>query len=267
MSLRLLSFNIWFSQHEMQRRMHAIGDLIASTSPDLVALQEMTQDHWRVCLAHPAFKEFSWSQPERQGYYTLIGSRSHFSSAPLRRPFEATLMGRDLLYATVEPPGLPLLVFATSHLESLDRAKVRREQMLEGFGRLGTAPDVVWCGDTNINEGKDGPTSLPSGWQDAWTALRPQEGGYSFDVERNEMVPLFDGWAVQNKARIRYDRFWVKSANYTLAAIEMLDEPIDKQLWPSDHFGLLLTLEAKNVPNQQSGQCESSAGDSKCMLS
>ena len=53
MSVRLLTYNIWFSDHFMARRMRAIGDLIAHHAPHVVALQEVTDEHWAELTAHP----------------------------------------------------------------------------------------------------------------------------------------------------------------------------------------------------------------------
>ena len=47
------------------------------------------------------------------------------------------------------------LVFATSHLESLDNAKARKAQLEESLRAFGGAHDVVFCGDTNIDEATD----------------------------------------------------------------------------------------------------------------
>ncbi|CAK9048124.1 Tyrosyl-DNA phosphodiesterase 2 (Tyr-DNA phosphodiesterase 2) (5'-tyrosyl-DNA phosphodiesterase) (5'-Tyr-DNA phosphodiesterase) (TRAF and TNF receptor-associated protein) [Durusdinium trenchii] len=244
MALRLLTFNIWFSPHEMERRMQAIGDIVARTQPDLVALQEMTQDHWALLASHEAVGSYSWSESPRQRYYTLIGSRLPMVTTPQRFPFKASRMQRDLLTVTVKPPELPALVFATSHLESLDEHQERRRQMQESLqGHLKSADDVVFCGDTNINEAIDGEIRLPEGWKDPWILLRGDEGGYTFDVERNSMMAEVDSWARSNHARLRFDRFWIKVSNYAPVAIELLDDPIQEKLWPSDHFALLLTLE------------------------
>merc|ERR1712113_355334 len=95
------------------------------------------------------------------------------------------------------------------------------------FEALSDAQDAVFCGDTNINEQYDGEVQLPYPWRDAWLELRPQDGGYTFDVERNEMLASRDKWAVSNHALLRFDRFWVKLTNYNLSSITLLDSPFD----------------------------------------
>ncbi|CAE7570243.1 TDP2 [Symbiodinium natans] len=227
----------------MQHRMEAIGNIIAQKNPDLVALQEMTAEHWKECLKSEAIRRYFWSPQAPQRYFTMLGSRLPAKMEPVRYPFKASKMQRDLLVMTVEPTGLPPLAFATSHLESLDEHKARRAQIDESLSILADHADAVFCGDTNINEAVDGHVKLPRDWEDAWLALKPDDPGYTFDVERNGMMAAVDGWARANKARLRFDRFWMKAANYAATEIELIDEPIKDGLWPSDHFGLLLTLQ------------------------
>merc|ERR1711879_873122 len=114
------------------------------------------------------------------------------------------------------------------------------------FKALDGSTDAVFCGDTNINERDcDGPVALPTGWVDAWTALRPDERGATFDVERNKFVQAHDRWAKRNHARLRFDRFWVRlGAGYRLGAVELVDDPCC-----SDHFGVLLDLEPQARPH------------------
>jgi hypothetical protein len=142
-------------------------------------------------------------------------------------------------------------MFATSHLESLDRAEERKQQIAEAMQVFSKDDDVVFCGDTNVNEAYDGEIVLPEGWKDAWTELRPSEPGFTFDIVRNTMMAKQDsGWAVANHALLRFDRFWVKLKHYTPIEIELIDDSVDGNLWPSDHFGLLLTLEERQHDSQ-----------------
>ena len=87
---------------------------------------------------------------------------------------------------------------------------------------------------------------------------RASDAGATFDVDANRMVHRLDGGARTNRARLRFDRFWTRlqpSGGRRLAAIELVGtEPIppetaeegsrDERWWPSDHFGLLLTLKS-----------------------
>jgi hypothetical protein len=269
MAVRMLTFNIWFSDFEMVRRMHGIGDAIAEKKPHLVALQEMTLKHFEACMSHPTFQQYHWthgimSPKAGSRYFTVIGSLRPFQTAPMRYSFSNSRMGRDLLAVATQPDdGLPPLVFGTSHLESLDCASARAKQLREALPLLqrmasarGGEADVVFCGDTNINESIDGVIRLPPAWQDAWEALNRTLGGssdpgYTFDVEQNLMMASRDDWAHKNRARLRFDRFFVKLARYTISHMEIVGtQPIPDSngfmsIWPSDHFGALLHLDEK----------------------
>jgi len=228
--------------------MKAIGDIIALHKPDVVCLQEITPAHFAACLRHPAFGGFHWSQPGAGRYYTMLGSRIKFREQ--RTPFACSGMGRDLLFAQIQPEGsLPPLVVGTSHLESLGESRKRAQQIKDSckwLGKSGVA-DLVFCGDTNI-QAADGEVSLPSPWQDAWTSLRPSEPGFTWDVEQNQMMNRCDDYSRSNHLQLRFDRFWTRLASYSAAQIQIVgDQPFKSSdgkelLWPSDHFGVLLTL-------------------------
>lgn len=258
--VRFLTFNIWFSPHEMARRMNALGDIIATADPDFVALQEMTHDHWALCMRHHAFQRFEWSPLPAQRYFTMVGSVRPFLSAPQRMPFSMSRMQRDLLFVSVVPrnASLPPILFATSHLESMDEAQVRRLQMdeairhLDNLARSGQPQDIVFCGDTNIDDRLDGHIEPPPPWTDAWLEVHAHDAGATFDTERNGMVQAYDSWARSTRARLRYDRFWLRPRGYfvtgvNLVGTEPLNVPGAAPLWPSDHFGVLLDLQPRQV--------------------
>ena len=265
-SVKMLTYNIWFSDHALARRMRAIGDIIAQHVPHVVALQEVTEEHWGALTQHPAAAAYDWTAPPTgQSYYTMLGVRTEWASLGTdvnRRRFKAGYMGRDLLSAVVQPGDMPPLIVGTCHLESLTMVRARSEQVAQATGWLAAAKnaktvDVILCGDTNMATGRlkgEGVTELvrlPSGWRDAWESCGAGDG-FTFDAERNRMVQRLDGWARVNAARLRYDRFWTRLKRYKCEHIELVGtEPIvdgeisdgdDEAWWPSDHFGVLLTL-------------------------
>lgn len=259
MTLRLMTFNIWFSPHEMSKRMEAIGSIIAEHRPDVVALQEVTDAHWQACMQNEPFQAYHWSDTlSDHGYYTMLGSLEPFAARPVRTPFEASLMQRDLLAGQIKTnhTSLPPLIVGTSHLESLDHHQARQEQsresirLLEKMACASAIEDIIFCGDTNINEKIDGIVQPPKPWQDAWTALRKSgsDPGFTFDVTENMMMARMDGWARKNKAQLRFDRFWGRLRSYKIEDVILLGkDPLAGEtdpdpIWPSDHFGLLLVL-------------------------
>ena len=261
--LRILTYNIWFSHHQLNRRMAAIAHAVATLEPHVVCFQEMTDVHFSALRQHAAIQNFSWTAPPRGArYYTLIGSTLPMSP-PRREPFNNTGMDRDLLSTTITPADGPPLHVATSHFESLDFVRKRAKQIATAFESAPEAGDALVCGDTNVNEdlGRSFTSpgervALPSGWVDAWTTLRPGEAGATFDVDANRMVHRLDSWARTNRPHQIRPILDAAAAigGRRLAAIELVGtEPIppetaeeasrDARWWPSDHFGLLLTLE------------------------
>lgn len=176
-------------------------------------------------------------------------------------------MGRGLTAVKAKVLGQNLTI-ATSHLESPLPphqwfSEERKDQHACGIKTLdmiaGADSDVVWGGDFNWSDEKDGPMEMTLGWKDAWTELvwetsvgaRGEEdpNGYTYDAKVNKM--LWGG------LRLRLDRFLTKlGRSFELRSIEMVGrEPIEgvlfvdrgqkKPVYPSDHFGLLLTIELK----------------------
>jgi len=227
--------------------MAAIAEMLLRYKPDVVAVQEMTDVHLAELRRYEVWNSFQWCAPPRHvsytpgAYYTLIGSKLALQRPYTRSPFPGSGMDRDLLSCGIMPgsgagASAPF-TFATSHLESLNRAAERKNQMTQLFSELRNHDDAIFCGDTNINEADDGKVRLADGWDDAWELLHKDEPGFTFDVQTNSFIQKYDGWAVKHNARLRFDRFWVHLRNYRVDKIEVLTEPLC-----SDHYGVLLHL-------------------------
>eukprot|EP00992_Anisonema_acinus_P006795 TRINITY_DN2326_c0_g1_i1.p1 TRINITY_DN2326_c0_g1~~TRINITY_DN2326_c0_g1_i1.p1 ORF type:complete len:241 (+),score=23.52 TRINITY_DN2326_c0_g1_i1:60-782(+) len=234
----VLSFNIWFSHYQMEARMAAIGDIVAKYLPDVIAFQEMTDVHFQLLVRHPVLRSYHWTPPSHARYYTMIGCKSMFRKAR-RIPFGRSGMGRDLLVVELSNG----FTVATSHLESLANAPLRKEQLEFSLGMLGNLQNALFCGDTNMTEQEH--VDLPVGWTDAWLASNHQEDGYTFDAVRNTMMAARNKWAASRRLRMRFDRAFVRLTSYRISHVSIVgDVPIAEGLFPSDHFGLLTRLSA-----------------------
>lgn len=179
-------------------------------------------------------------------------------------PFSLSYMGRELCIADVNIGDNIKLVLATSHLESpcpspptWDQmySKERVAQANESLSHLGGFRNVIFCGDMNWDDKGDGPFPLPDGWIDAWTELKPGENGWTYDTKANVML------TGNRKLQKRLDRFVCKLSDFKVDSIEMIGkEPIpgvtyakekkvrneirelQRPVFPSDHFGLVLTI-------------------------
>lgn len=164
-------------------------------------------------------------------------------------------------------PGTALVV-GTSHLESpcpgpptWDQmfSKERVDQAKEAVTFLDKSPNAIFCGDLNWDEKLDGPFPVSQDWLDAWTELKPGEDGWTYDTKSNMMI------SGNRKLQKRLDRFLCKLKDFKISGIEMIGmdaipgasyikkKKVKGQLkeftlpvLPSDHYGLLLTISAKD---------------------
>lgn len=166
-------------------------------------------------------------------------------------PFES-IMGRDLKQLTARHPHAPICI-ATSHLESPTGwnkmySQSRVKQCQEAVRILDMSPlDVVFVGDMNWSEQNDGVPPLPSGWIDAWAELHPGEAGYTYDTVANPMLGSY-----KRPLRRRLDRAFMRLRKWEVAGVDMVGQEEvlgvrfeGKPVLPSDHYGLLIKLKAK----------------------
>ena len=149
-----------------------------------------------------------------------------------------------MTHTTVELPTGPITV-ATTHAESfLEDGPTRAQQLEVIFGRLAGSGDALVLGDFNFGDGEPEEARVPAEYVDLWRALRPDEPGFTWDIERSEMarVGSFPG-----EPSRRLDRIYLRSQRTRGRSIEIIgDQPVHpgrRELFPSDHFGLAATLE------------------------
>jgi tyrosyl-DNA phosphodiesterase 2 len=179
-------------------------------------------------------------------------------------PFSNSIMGRELCKAEITLPDGKTLVVATTHLESPCPApptwnqmysKERVAQAQQAINLLEASPNIIFAGDMNWDDKTDGCFPLTTSWTDAWTQLRADDEGYTYDTKLN---PMLTG---NRSLRKRLDRILVKFTDFEATGIEMIgmdaipgvkyfkDKKVKKEtkrlelpVLPSDHFGLLLTI-------------------------
>ncbi|KAJ6794387.1 uncharacterized protein M6B38_166155 [Iris pallida] len=266
--LKILSYNVWFREDlELHKRMKAIGDLILQHSPDIICLQEVTPEIYDILQNSEWWKTYKCSVSRK-----IATQRAYFcmqmSKLPVKafscKPFDNTVMGRELCLVEVDIGVNKKLVIATSHLESPCPGPPRWDQMYSkervaqakmSVDLLRNYPNVIFCGDMNWDDKLDGAFPIEDGWIDAWMKLRSGEIGWTYDTKANKML------SGNRKLQKRLDRFLCNLKDFKVDGIDMIGiEPIpglsyQKQVGrtgkelvlpvlPSDHFGLLLTIQS-----------------------
>ncbi|KAF8720469.1 hypothetical protein HU200_023714 [Digitaria exilis] len=266
-TFKIMTYNIWFREDmELSRRMDAIGDLIKHHNPDLICFQEVTP------FIYLLMQKSEWWQR----YKCLLSQEAilkpyfcmQLSKVPVEPseciPFHNSIILRELCIATVSTGEITNLVVATTHLESPCPAppkwdqmysKERVDQAKKSLEILGGCRNAILCGDLNWDDKGDGPFPLQDGWIDAWVELKPGDDGWTYDTKANGML------SGNRKLQKRMDRFLCKLEDFKIDNIEMIgkeaipgisyfkDKKVRKEIqtiqlpvFPSDHFGLVLTI-------------------------
>ncbi|GAQ84068.1 hypothetical protein KFL_001750050 [Klebsormidium nitens] len=263
--LVILSYNVWFNESvQLQQRMAAVGAIIEEHSPDVIFFQEVTPNIYSI------FRQARWwargrykcsltpAEIDRQ-YFAMMVTRVPVK-AFRHEPFRNSVMGRDLVTAKADMGDDLELTLATTHLESptgRDQmfSEPRVAQARTALSRLSPERNVIFGGDMNWNDQRDGPVPLPDCWIDPWLELHRGQPGYTYDSVLNQML--------LGTLKGRLDRFFCRLTDFSVRSIEMVGrEPLpgvtyEKPGWgrnpksktlpvlPSDHFGLLLKVARK----------------------
>jgi tyrosyl-DNA phosphodiesterase 2 len=232
--LIILTYNVWFREDlELQARMDAIGDIILQHRPHIIFFQLSK-------LPVVSFKQ---------------------------TPFRNSVMGRELCLAELRAGNGEKLLVATTHLESPCPAPPTWNQMFsaervvqakEAMTILRDSPNVIFGGDMNWVDKRDGPPPLPSGWFDAWQQLHPGQVGFTYDSKANLML-------TGSRLQERLDQIFCKLRDFEALTIEMVGtapipdltyikekkvkgvvQMLKLPVLPSDHFGLLLKVRPKS---------------------
>ncbi|OEL27132.1 hypothetical protein BAE44_0011850 [Dichanthelium oligosanthes] len=267
-TFKIMTYNVWFREDmELSRRMDALGDLIKHHSPDFICFQEVTP------YIHLLMQKSEWWQQYKcllsqemailKPYYCMQLSKVSVEQSECI-PLPNSIMGRELCITSVSTGEMTKLVLATTHLESPCPAPPKWDQMYskericqakKSLEILGHCRNAILCGDMNWDDKGDGPFPLQDGWTDAWVELKPGEDGWTYDTKANGML------SGSRKLQKRMDRFLCKLQDFKIDSIEMIGKEaipgvsyfkekkvrkefrkIELPVFPSDHFGLVLTI-------------------------
>jgi endonuclease/exonuclease/phosphatase family metal-dependent hydrolase len=268
--LRLLTYNVLASPVFPRLRLRALNRVLAESKADVIALQEVAD--WMVSpLTEAAWVKNGYRVTRRDGEPFAPGGQLILSRHAIADTAAMTLPGkqrRTLLVAEVVIDGWTLAV-GTTHMESfLEDGPVRAKQLDTAFALLRRNENAVLMGDLNFGDGEQPETShLDAGYLDLWKALRPQDEGFTWDIDGN---PLAQFGAFAGEPSRRLDRILVRSPQLRPSSIVVvgdgsvgervlshrdrkLIEPPERSkpdageptiaVFPSDHYGLLATLE------------------------
>eukprot|EP00667_Euglena_gracilis_P018752 EG_transcript_19955 len=268
MALTLLTWNVWFAPAFLEARARAVFRVCRARRPAVVCFQEATRPFLRLLQCEDWVPAYRCSDPgdgstlgDWYGAVMLVREPLFQRFAHHQMP---TRMGRRLVTGTLSL-GQERVTIGTVHLESLENAPLRAQQMALCGQALQHDRLAVLCGDFNFDSERNysgrGPlendglaVALP-GYRDVWPMLREGERGLTFDSAANPCI--------RQEEQMRYDRVCCKGDQLVPRSIELVgtnplihpeyglvsdatgeDERAQlSRLCPSDHFGLFAVFD------------------------
>lgn len=258
-TLTVATINLRLNADRWPERRHLLVSQILQSTPHLISLQEIAltirQGHWlrhelNMRLTGKGDKPYQLVQRRKhhliKGYYEGVGILSrlplrYYDSLPLGYG------GRVALRANIELPDRQTLDFVSTHLHHLPNDKeARLEQAMRLTGWLGSRrhiPNQIIAGD--FNESPTGPAIayVKQSFRSAYESVYGHEPLATFPTalimpfQLNEEEP--EVWAAC------LDYIFVTPAVGVTAVTLFCHHPAsdDDTLYPSDHVGLLATVE------------------------
>jgi endonuclease/exonuclease/phosphatase family metal-dependent hydrolase len=245
--LTLLTYNVLADPVGAKKRIPPLLKLLDESDADIIALQEVAPWFMKMLLAERWVSEKGYYFTKAGQRILMPGGQLIMSKHKIERATWRILPGRQrrtVLVATLRINGRRLDV-ATTHMESyLEDGPTRAKQLDVIFPLLKEADDAVFLGDFNFGDGeKPDSDHLAKDYVDLWLPLKAKKPGFTWNIEVSDMARK--GSFPGEKSR-RIDRILVRSKVWTPKQIKIIgDQPVipgNKDLFPSDHFGLFGSL-------------------------
>jgi len=248
-SLTFMSYNVWFENVNWKNRLKSLFDIFQSYSPDFICLQEVTEPFLKELINKEFIREnYCFSGNFRGGYDVLILSKfnvNFFSMA-----FESR-MGRNLLLTEINHSfdniNYSNIIIATSHFESLNNAKLRKQQLETSFEILNNSETAFLMGDFNFDSSwKNEEVNIDKNFNDCWFNFRDKN---NLNDEDRYTMPKSNHFPAWRPDRILYknDKF-LELEYFEIIGNNQIeqDEYNNVVKTPSDHYGLFAMFKLKN---------------------
>ncbi|HEX3134043.1 MAG TPA: endonuclease/exonuclease/phosphatase family protein [Planctomycetota bacterium] len=242
-----MSWNVLTDANERERRLPALMAELRDAHPDVIAVQEATTWFAVALGTQPWAKDFVRVPADAEQAFP--GGLSFFTSFQVQRSQVVDLptgMARCGLLVEVWT-SLGPCSFGVVHLDSnLEDGPMRSRQLRAMAAALRGPEDALLLGDFNFGDGEAESADLPAGFTDLWPTLHVGDAGFTWDIERSSMAKRS---SFPGETSRRLDRVLVRSAHWQAAQMTLLGTaPVagtDGQLFPSDHFGVRVVLNAR----------------------
>jgi endonuclease/exonuclease/phosphatase family metal-dependent hydrolase len=259
-ALKFITYNVLFDETTAAQRLPTIFKFLHESHADIIALQEVTPWFLKALEKEEWTKGLHVTPVDANGKWSASGGLFILSKLPVESSQYHELpsrLNRGVLVAHLKillpkeksdaPTRTRSLAIATVHLESpLADIELRGRQMDDVFPLLKNTDDAILLGDFNFRDDDPENKHLDTQYVDLWKALHPNEKGYTWDIERNDLARK-NSFPKEGSGRL--DHILVRSTHWKPQTIRMIGCDAIKghpKIFPSDHFGLEGTIEEKN---------------------
>ena len=244
--ITVLTYNVMGSQFKPNERIPALINIIVESGADVVALQEIDRGFAEALMNDSAIsKAYLYSNNLTNHIKGGLLFLSKFKMNEVSYHYlPETRLNRFMLTMKVVINN-ELIHFTTVHLDSyLEDGERRAKQLDFIFDKLKKHKNNIILGDFNFGDLEQPETSyLDSSYTDIWIELNPKKKGYTWNMEQNNMA--LQGSFLNEKSR-RLDRIIMNSKSWAFRSCKMIgNHPLiqnSKDLFPSDHYGLIGTI-------------------------
>eukprot|EP01080_Neovahlkampfia_damariscottae_P005304 gene5304-8922_t len=249
--LTIMTFNVWFDRFYFKDRVSEIISILKSSSAHVVCLQEVIPQFIKILTEDDWIKKTCYISDSNGTNMRLYGLLT-ISTIPIESftiQTLPTMQGRNCQISNLKINNKTIKI-ANVHLESLNSRDLRETQLFLIQNFLKNDHSII-LGDFNFDsnrnynlEEKPLENDVLSkygleDYTDSWKELYPDNEGFTFDSENNSNIEQIE--------RMRYDRIIVKKSKiWKLKEMKLIGDSYisdDIPIYPSDHFGLSLTIE------------------------
>lgn len=247
----LITWNMGEISDPNPKRIGRLLNVALSLQPDILLFQEVEGLSWDQIRHHPTVEtnyrvvyQPSRTEIPRGGVVTLLRSRlkvgvPRYQDLPSDMERGVLLLPVSVCHSWV--------VLANVHLESPDllfwRSRSHRHQQLRVIQEMASDSESWIVGGDFNPVFESGPAQrLPDTWMDAWIQLNPDEPGFTWNPESNEMAWRQGGFILP---AYRLDRVMYQTSGLVPNKAQILGvgeiEPL------SDHYGLRVDFSCQKL--------------------
>jgi endonuclease/exonuclease/phosphatase family metal-dependent hydrolase len=227
---KILTWNIDCLTRPYDERYTVITKIIHEEDPDIITLQEANLFFFNE-LKHNYTGYF------KSDYCGALTTMSKYPIIQQKCYIGKTLQYRPVLVVDVLVDHIQVRIINV-HLDSSSFYKQIRIAQLKYINTKIDYDNIIYMGDFNFSDEMEASVVHPS-FVDAWLIFNLGDGGYTWDMHNNAMA-LKNSFSDDTNSRL--DRVYLKG-NFNIHNMYMIGkEKIRDDIWPSDHFGLVVEI-------------------------